>query len=190
MGVEVTKRLFTVDEYYRMAEAGILGSEDRVELIDGEIIQMSPIGHRHVGCVNRATRLFIESLGRRAVVSPQNPVLLSMWTEPQSDLTVLKQRDDCYDSKKPEYADALLVIEIAETSLSYDRDVKVPHYAAAAIPEVWIEDLIHDQLLVYRDPGEHGYRHSLTLRRGDSISPIAFPDVTFNVGDLLPSESQ
>ena len=154
MGVEVTKKRFTVDEYYRMAEAGIFGPEDRVELIDGEIIQMSPIGHRHMGCVNRANRLFIESLGRRAVVSPQNPVLLSMWTEPQPDLTVLKTRDDCYDSKKPEYADALFVIEIAETSLSYERDVKVPRYAAAGIPEVWIEDLTRDQLLVYRNPGK------------------------------------
>jgi len=190
MGVEITKKLFTVDEYYRMAEAGILGPEDRVELIDGEIIQMSPIGHRHMGCVNRAVRLFIESVGRRAVVSPQNPVLLSMWTEPQPDVTVLKPRDDCYDSKKPEYADALLVIEIAETSLSYDRDVKVPRYAAAGIPEVWIEDLTHDQLLVYRDPGKNGYLNALTLRRADSISPLAFPDVTFKVGDLLPSENQ
>src|SRR5438874_7132088 len=87
-------------------------------------------------------------------------------------------------------ADALLVIEIAETSLSYDRDVKVPRYAAAGIPEVWIEDLTHDQLLVYRDPGKNGYLNALTLRRADSISPLAFPDVTFKVGDLLPSENQ
>jgi Uma2 family endonuclease len=190
MGIEVTKKLFTVDEYYRMAEAGILGPEDRVELINGEIIKMSPIGHRHMGCVNKANRLFIEALGRRAVVSPQNPVLLSMWTEPQPDLTVLKPRDDDYDSKKPEHADALLVIEIAESSLSYDRDIKVPHYAAAGIPEVWIEDLTRDQLLVYRDPGKDGYLNSLTLRRGDSVSPLAFPDVTFNVSDLLPSENK
>jgi len=102
----------------------------------------------------------------------------------------LKPRDDDYDSKKPEHADALLVIEIAESSLSYDRDIKVPHYAAAGIPEVWIEDLTRDQLLVYRDPGKDGYLNSLTLRRGDSVSPLAFPDVTFNVSDLLPSENK
>ena len=141
MQIETTKKLFTVDEYYRMAEAGILGAEDRVELIDGEIIQMSAIGHRHLGCVNRANTLFIESFGRRAVVSPQNPILLSIWTEPQPDLVVLKSRKDFYASKKPEPADALLVVEVADTSLSYDRDVKLPRYAAAGVPEVWIEDL-------------------------------------------------
>src|SRR5213083_2285735 len=101
MGVELTKKLFTVDEYYRMAEAGILGPEDRVELIDGEIIQMSPIGHRHMVCVNRANTLFIQAFGNGAVVSPQNPVRLTDWTEPQPDLVVFKPRADFYAKKEP-----------------------------------------------------------------------------------------
>jgi Uma2 family endonuclease len=185
MDVEVTKRLFTVDEYYRMAEAGIFTEDDRVELIDGEIIEMSAIGVRHMGCVNRATALFIEALGRRVVVSPQNPILLSIWTEPQPDLVVLKPRDDFYGSKKPEPDDVLLVIEVADTSLAYDRDVKVPRYAAAGVPEVWIEDLKNDRLLVYRSPAQNGYAVSLTLEKGNPVSPLSFPEVRFSVTELL-----
>ena len=189
MGVEVTKKLFTVDDYYRMAEAGIFTEDDRVELIDGEFIQMSAIGRRHLGCVNCANTLFVQSFGQRAVVSPQNPILLSMWTEPQPDLVVLKPRKDFYRSKKPEPADALLVVEVADTSLLYDRDVKLPRYAAAGVPEVWIEDLKKEQLLVYRNPAEKGYTVSLALQRGESISPLAFPDVTFTIEELLGETS-
>ena len=185
MGAEVTKKLFAVDEYYKMAEAGIFTEDDRVEFIDGEIIEMSPIGHRHLGCVNRATRCFVESFGNRAVVSPQNPILLSVWTEPQPDLVVLKPRKDFYGSKKPEPADALLVVEIADTSLSHDRVVKLPRYAAAGVPEVWIEDLKNEKLLVYRGPTEKGYLTALALQRGDSVSPLAFPEVMFSAEDLL-----
>lgn len=190
MGVEVTRKLFTVDEYYKMGEAGILTEDDRVELIDGEIIEMSPIGHRHLGCVNRANKLFVECFGDRAVVSPQNPILLSVWTEPQPDLVVLKPRNDFYGSKKPEPADALLVVEIADTSLSHDRDVKLPRYAAAGVPEVWIEDLKNEKLLVYRDPTEKGYLTALALQGGDSVSPLSFPEVMFSVEDLLGESGQ
>jgi Uma2 family endonuclease len=189
MGVDVTKKLFTVDEYYKMAEAGIFGESHRVELIDGEVIEMSAIGHRHLGCVNCANTLFIESFGRRAVVSPQNPILISIWTEPQPDLVVLKPRKDFYRRKKPEPADALFVVEVADTSISYDRDVKVPRYAAAGVPEVWIEDLNNDQLLVYRSPAANRYSLSFALQRGDSVSPLAFPDVTFTIEDLLGESS-
>src|SRR5438105_15794893 len=112
MPADVSKKLFTVDEYYRMADAGIFTEDDRVELIDGEIIQMSPIGHRHMVCVNRANTLFIRAFGSRAVVSPQNPVRLTRWTEPQPDLVVFKPSADFYAKKEPVPADVLFMVEV------------------------------------------------------------------------------
>lgn len=185
MRTEITKKLFTVDEYHRMAEVGILAEDDRVELIDGEIIQMSAIGHRHMVCVIRANTMFIEAFGRKAVVSAQNPVQLSDWTEPQPDLVVFKPRSDFYAARKPTPKDVLFVVEVADTSLRYDGNVKLPRYGAAGIPEVWIEDLKNDLLLVYRDPQHDSYKTSLTLQRGDSVSPIAFPDIRFAIDDLI-----
>jgi Uma2 family endonuclease len=185
MQVETTKKLFTVDDYYRMAEAGILMPEDRVELIDGEIIEMSPIGARHLGCVNRATRLFTAALGNRAVVSVQNPLRLNKYNEPEPDIVLLKPRADDYASKTPAAEDAILVVEVAETTLRYDRDVKMPLYAAAGVPEVWIENLIDDLLLVYRNPAGRAYTTSLQLRRGATAAPVALPDFVFTVEQLL-----
>ena len=185
MQIETTKKLFTVDEYYRMADAGILTPEDRVELIDGEIIKMSPIGVRHLGCVNRANRLFTAAFGNRVVVSVQNPLLLSNYTEPEPDVVLLKPRGDEYASKKPAAEDAFLVLEVADTTLSYDNKVKLPRYAKAGVPEVWIENLQDDLLLVYRDPVGNAYTTSLVLRRGESVSPVALSGVTFTVEELL-----
>jgi Uma2 family endonuclease len=148
MQIETAKRLFTVDEYYRMAEAGILTHKDRVELIDGEIIKKSPIGDRHAGCVNQATRLFTLAFGKRVVVSVQNPLRLSEYTEPEPDVVLLKPRDDDYSTKKAVADDALLVVEVADTTSSYDSKVKLPRYAAAGIPEVWIENLQKDVVQV------------------------------------------
>jgi Uma2 family endonuclease len=185
MPIETTKKLFTVDEYYRMADAGILGPEDRVELIDGEIIEMSPIGSRHLGCVNRATRLFTLVFRERVVVSVQNPLQLSNYTEPEPDIVLLKPRSDDYAGKKPLAEDALLVVEVADTTLRYDRDVKLPRYAAAGVPEVWIENLVDDLLLVYRDPIADRYTTTLAFGRGACISATACLDVAFTVDDLI-----
>src|SRR3989442_6259555 len=126
MQIEVTKKLFTVDEYYKMAEAGVLTPEDRVELIDGEIIQMSPIGNRHLGCVNWANDAFTTAFRGRAVVSVQNPLRLSNYTEPEPDIVLLKHRPDAYRRKRPMGDDALLVLEVSDTTLRYDHDVKTP----------------------------------------------------------------
>jgi Uma2 family endonuclease len=185
MQVDTTKKLFTVDEYYRMAEVGILKPEDRVELIDGEIIEMSPIGDRHAGCVNRANHLLTVTLATRAVVSVQNPLQLNNYTEPEPDIVVLKPRTDYYASKKIRAEDALLVLEIAETTLSYDRRIKLPRYATAGIPEVWIEDLKSNTLLVYRNPQGSMFTESLVLRGDETVTLHGFPDVTFSVKDLL-----
>jgi Uma2 family endonuclease len=185
MQIETAKRLFTVDEYYRMAEAGILTPQDRVELIDGEIIEMSPIGSRHAGCVNRAARLLISAFGKRVVVSVQNPLRLGKYTEPQPDVVVLKPRDDEYVSKTPTASDAILVVEVADTTFSYDTKTKLPRYAAAGVPEVWIENIQDDVVHIFRDPVGNTYAKSVELRRGASISLLELPDVTFTIQDLL-----
>jgi Uma2 family endonuclease len=190
METEVTKKLFTVDEYHRMAQAGILREDDRLELIDGEIIQMSPIGYRHAVCVNRTTTLFIEAFGRRAVVGPGNPLRLSAWTEPQPDLVVFKQRTDFYAKKRPQTADVLLVVEVSDTTLSYDRKTKLPQYAAAGISEVWIGDLKNNLLHVYRDPVGNTYQTVLVLHPGESVSTLSFPETEFRVDELLSTDCE
>jgi Uma2 family endonuclease len=186
MQAEVTKKLFTVDEYYEMARVGILKPEEHVELIDGEIIQMSPIGHPHAVCVNRINQLFVLSLHGRAVIQIQNPIQLNDYTEPEPDVVVLKPRSDFYANERKivgEYA--LLIVEVSDTTLRYDRDIKVPRYAAAGVPEAWIVNLSANELLVYRSPTSKGYASSMTLHRSDSVSPVAFPDVVFKVEELL-----
>jgi Uma2 family endonuclease len=185
MRTEVTKKLFTVAEYYQMAEAGIIGPEDRVELIDGEIIQMSPIGDRHAGYVNRLIRLFVGAFGRRAVVSVQNPVQLNNYTEPQPDVVVLKPRSDDYAGKKVRAEDALLIVEVSDKTLRYDRSIKLPRYTTAGIPEVWIVNIGAGELFVYRGPSGKTYGEAQTLRAGEVVSPLAFQDVTFQVHEIL-----
>jgi Uma2 family endonuclease len=185
MRTELTKKLFTVAEYYQMAEVGIIGPEDRVELIDGEIIQMSPIGDRHAGYVNRLTRMFVGALGRRAVVSVQNPIQLNNYTEPQPDVVVLKPRADDYAGKKARAEDALLIVEVSDKTLRYDRTIKLPRYAAAGIPEVWILHIAAGELLVFRGPSGKTYADALTLRAGDMVSLPTFPDITFKADEIL-----
>ena len=185
MRTETTKKLFTVDDYYRMADAGIFAPGERVELIEGEIIEMSPRGARHVACVDRANALFAVAFAGRAIVSVQNNVQLNNYTEPQPDILLLKPREDFYASKKHSPEDVLLVIEVADTSLRHDRQIKLPLYAASGVPEVWIEDLQNDLLLVYREPAGKHYKNTLTLRREDSISIAGFPDVSIKVEALL-----
>ncbi|HYR84141.1 MAG TPA: Uma2 family endonuclease [Terriglobia bacterium] len=185
MRSDVTKKLFTVDEYYRMAAAGILTEDDRVELIEGEILEMSPIGHRHMVCVDRATDLLTSSLRGKALISVQNPLRLNKYNEPQPDIVVLKRRADYYASKLHTPEDTLLVLELSDTTLRYDTKVKLPIYAESGISEVWIENLQEDLLLVCRDPAEKNYNIQLTLRRGEFIAPLAFPDVAFKIENLL-----
>jgi Uma2 family endonuclease len=145
---------------------------------------MSPVGVRHVACVNRANALFMRHFGNQAVISVQNPVQLSRYTEPQPDIVVLKPRADYYAGKKISWEDALLVVEVADTTLRRDR-YKLGLYAKAGVAELWIEDLRHDAILVFREPDRGVYRTTLELHRGDSISLGAFPDLTFKVDDLI-----
>jgi Uma2 family endonuclease len=185
MQPETVKKLFTVAEYHRMGDAGILDPEERVELIDGEIFKMSPVGRRHILGVIRATKLFVITFGDRAIVSPQNPVRLSDWSEPEPDFVVFKPRSDFYAAAAPTPADVLFLVEISDTTLRHDCNRKLPRYAAAGIPEVWIEDLKNNVLLVYRDPHGDRYETALTFSIQESVSPLAFPDIQFHVHDLL-----
>jgi Uma2 family endonuclease len=185
METEVSKKLFTVDEYYRMGEAGIFHPEARLELIEGEIIEMSPVGDRHIACVNRATAFFTARLAGKVMVSVQNPVRLSRYTEPQPDILLARPRADYYAGKRISPEDTFLVIEISDTTVRYDRNRKMPLYAKSGVPELWIENLQEDVILVYRNPGPETFSTSLVFHRGESVSLTAFPEIVFTVDELL-----
>ncbi len=185
MSVQVQRRLFTVEEYHRMAEAGILSEDDRVELIEGELIAMSPIGSRHAGVVDRLNYLFSRHTREPIIVRVQNPLRLSAHSEPQPDLTLLRYRPDFYASAHPGPEDVLLIVEVAETSADYDRAVKIPLYARHGIPEAWLVDLTEEHIEIYRQPGPEGYRETRTARRGQTLRPTALPELTIAVEDIL-----
>ena len=180
---EVTRRRFTVHEYHRMGEAGILHEDDRVELIEGEIVEMAAIGTRHFTCVNVLNRLLVRSVGDAAIVSVQNPVRLDERTEPQSDLAVLRVRD--YRESLPMPEDVLLLIEVSDTTLRYDRGVKLPLYARAGILEVWIVDLAGEVIERHTDPSGDTYRGSKQARPGEKIECAALPELTLGVDAVL-----
>jgi len=183
--VELPRRRFTVEEYYRMAEAGILREDDRVELIEGEIIRMSPIGPRHALSVSELTRLFTIALRDRAVVWPQNPVRLPRDTEPQPDVVLLRSPSNRYRRRPPQPQDVLLLVEVADTSSRYDRGVKLPLYARAGIPEVWIVDFTADVIDVYREPQASGYATLHRVGRGGHVAPAMFPDIVLSADAIL-----
>jgi len=181
---------FTVADYYRMAATGVLKPDARVELMDGRIIDMSPIGPFHGGSVNRLIRLFSKLSQGRWLVSVQNPVHLDEYSEPQPDLMLLKPVEDDYTSRHPRPEDVLLVIEVADASLDFDREEKLPAYGRAGIAEVWILNLRAKALEVYREPHFSGYGSNVTLRGGDTAFPLAFPDAAVRVAELLgPADS-
>jgi Uma2 family endonuclease len=183
--VERARRLFTVDEYHRMAEAGVFRPDERVELIDGEIVEMSPIGRRHANCVNNLNRLLVTRLGERAIVSPQNPVQISVRSEPQPDLAVLRRREVSYKDEDTTADDVLLLIEVADTSITYDRTVKLRLYATVGIPEYWVVDAAAEEIEVYRSPESGRYRETARLSMDRSVSLLALPDVTLAVPDIF-----
>jgi Uma2 family endonuclease len=168
-----------------MADAGILTEDDRVELIEGEIVQMAAIGSRHAACVNRLNRMLVQQAGETAVVHVQNPVRLSDLTEPQPDLAVLRAREDFYAARHPVPADTLLVIEVSHTTLGYDREIKIPLYALAGIPEVWIVDVEGELVEVYREPSGHQYAVQENARRGAVLRPLLVPGIALPVENIL-----
>jgi Uma2 family endonuclease len=183
------RRRFTVYEYYRMAEAGILNEDDRVELIDGDIIEMAPIGNRHTACVKRLNRLFSEQLGRSVVISVQDPIRLSSRSEPQPDLALLRPRDDFYAAGHPTPADVLLIVEVVDSSLPYDRR-KLRLYARAGIPCVWLAIVSSRRVEVHREPTVGGYRSVTIVDRGTLPALPTLPDLSVSVEDIFGPEDE
>jgi len=185
MGTAQQRRLFTADEYYRLADVGILRRDDRVELLDGDIVEMTPIGIRHAACVDRLLALVQPRVTGRAILRVQNPIRLSPHSEPQPDLSILKARADFYASAHPAPGDVLLVIEVADSSLEFDRAVKVPLYARSGIPEVWLVDLEGSRIEVFSQPTLDGYVRSHVAVPGEQVSCAALPGLELPVDEIL-----
>ena len=180
-----TRRRFTVSEYYAMADIGILAENDRIELLDGDLIVMPPIGDWHAASVNRFTNSLPLLLQARAIVCVQNPMRLDDNSEPQPDIMLLRWRDDFYQGGHPRPADVLLLIEVADTSIDYDRSDKLSAYARADIPEVWIATRQDRRIEAYTEPIEGEYSNVRYAVPGESIAPQAFPEVVLEVDRLI-----
>jgi Uma2 family endonuclease len=192
MVAQLLKRQFTTQDYHQMVVAGILSEDERVELIQGEIVKMSPIGIRHASCVNRLLKLFVQLLGDRVTVIVQNPVVLSNLSEPQPDVALLKPRDDFYATGHPQPQDILLLVEVADTTIESDfaertlreRAIKIPLYASSGISEVWLIDVNELVIEIFREPTANSYQGIQQLQQGE-ISVQAFPDVSFAVEQIF-----
>jgi Uma2 family endonuclease len=172
---EVRSRRFTSDEVQAMLEAGILHEDDPLELIDGQLVVMSPINDPHIVCINRLNRLFVERTTSDVAVSVQNPVRIDDHNEPEPDVVLSTALDGA-----PHPEDVLLLVEVSDTTLAYDRDVKRPLYARAGIPEVWILDLEAQQIEVHREPDDDVYR----TRHLASLDDTVTPERPTSVGDI------
>ncbi len=181
----LTRHRLSVADYYRMGEAGVFAPDARVELIEGEVIDMAPIGTRHGSAVKRLLALLTSALGSRVIVAVQDPLRLSDLSEPEPDLMLLKPRDDFYADAHPGAADVLLLIEVADTSARYDREIKLPLYARHGVPEVWIVDLEARLLRLYRGPAGDVYRESSTTALPGLTAIAALPGVEIDLAQIL-----
>lgn len=166
MAVQAQKKLFTVAEYYKMAEVGILDAEDRVELIQGEILKMSPINSPHAKIVSRLHRILNAILGESAIVRSQNPIHIDDYSEPEPDLAVVEFQEEEYEDQHPRPTEVYLLIEVADSTLYRDQKIKLPLYAEAGIPEVWILDVAKKTVEVYTEPQDGKYRQSTRMQSG------------------------
>jgi Uma2 family endonuclease len=180
-----TRHPITLGEYVRMGEAGVLGPDVRCELIEGEIIDMSPIGPPHASKSNRLAELLFEAARGKAIVSAQNPVVLGDLSAPQPDLALLRPRDDYYAQAHPGPADILLLIEVADTSLAYDRDTKLPLYARFQVPEVWIVDIAGRHLDIHREPEGTRYTHQFRASDLSRVEVAALPGLVVDLRGLF-----
>lgn len=183
MATEPSHRRFTVSDYHQMTEVGILTEDDRVELIDGEIVEMTPVGGRHVACVNRLNRLLMRYTGEDVIVSVQSPVQLAKDQEPEPDVAVIRARN--YGDELPGASDILLLIEVSDTSLSYDRARKLPLYARAGIVESWLVDLRGEAIERHTNPVGGTYRVTVRVGRGEEITSLAVPGLVLKADEVL-----
>lgn len=183
-----TRRAFSRTDYHAMGAAGILAPDERVELMEGEVVAMTPIGSRHAACVLLLNQVFSTSsrLAGRALVQVQNPLAASDRSEPQPDLMLLAPRGDAYAAAHPGPQDVLLLVEVADSSLQYDRRAKIPFYAAVGVREVWLVDLEHDRVEAHTQPAPDGYRVTRRFGPGESVEPSAFLDLRVEVARIIP----
>ncbi len=188
--MEAVKHRFTVEEYEKMGEAGIFHEDDRVELIDGEVVEMAAIGARHVESVMRLTRILsrwaLETNDDNVFVSVQNPMILSEFGEPQPDLTLVRRREGSSGTPRPE--EILLIVEVADSSLAYDKNVKLPLYAGVGIPEAWIVNLKKDEIEVHSEPDRGGYAKTKLVKRGESVASATLENFSFAADGALPPD--
>jgi len=182
----IRRKMFTTDEYHRMTELGILREDEHLELINGEIVFMAAaIGSRHAACVGRLTELFVANFTGKAIVWVQNPVRIKPHSEPEPDIVLLKPRQDFYAEAHPGPEDVLLIVEVSDSSLDYDRETKLPLYAKAGIREAWIVNLKDGCVEVYTKPSEHGYDVLRKFRKGTTVISDSFPDVHVSVDEII-----
>jgi Uma2 family endonuclease len=179
------RKRFTVEDYHRMVEAGILKEDDRVELIEGEIVEMSPMGSRHAACIRKLEALFNNFDLKEAIVSTQCPIRISEHQEPEPDVALLSPRKDFYSEAHPTAEEVLLVVEVSEISVEYYRETKLPLYARSGIPEAWLIDLPAQTIEIYTRPSEEGYRETLRVKPGDELHSRTVSDLELRADDLL-----
>lgn len=180
------RRRLTVDDFAKMCEVGILTSDDRVELIDGELIEMPPMGPPHAGIVNHLAKVLILRLGDEADLRVQSSVLLSRFTQPEPDLAIVRPDSAAYMLRHPQPADILVAIEVADSSLRYARQEKMPRYAAAGVPEAWLVDVRARTITVYTGPSADGYETSRTLAWTEGLVATAVPGLSLVFEEILP----
>ena len=185
MARELAKRWISADEYERMGEAGIFSQDARLELIEGEIFEMSPIGSPHASCVKFLSELLHLLFAKTLTISVQDPIRLSDFSEPQPDVALLRRRDDFYRGAHPTAADVLLVVEVADTTVVTDRSVKVPLYARAGIPEVWLVNIPDEQVEIYSDPSGDSYMRADVFGRDAEARSHTVEGLAVNIGELL-----
>jgi Uma2 family endonuclease len=185
-GELMTRHRLTVNDYHQMAETGILGPDDRVELIAGEVLDMSPTGSLHAAVVRAVARWLADSAGPTAIVAVQDPIHLDDSSEPQPDIALLRPRPDYYAAAHPGPADTLLIVEVAESSLAYDLGVKVPLYARHGIPEVWVIDAATRTTHRFRGPGPDGYAERVMIPLDEPLNCLALPDAALILAATLP----
>ena len=184
MAIEVERtRKFTADEFERMVAIGLFREEERVELIGGEIVEMEPIGHRHAACVAQLNKRLVIGVADRALVWVQGPARLAVDSVPEPDLALL--RPHSYRSVSPRPVDVLLVVEVAESSLRYDRTIKLRLYARAGVQEYWVVSVDGEWIEVYRSPEGDGYRERSRAGRGETVAPAAFAGVSVDVDEVF-----
>ncbi len=183
--LELTRRRFTVAAYLRMVEAELFVEGERVELIHGDLIEMSPIYITHISTLNRPVWMLSNALGKQVILSVQNPVQLSEDSLPQPDVAVFRFQEEFYSEQHAKPEDILLIIEVADSSLRYDQRVKSKLYGTAGIADYWIVNLPERQIEVYREPRPNGYRTVTTCAPGETLSPLAFPDVVQQVEQIM-----